>query len=54
MDMLLTTLSYVLPLIRASINSIELEYVTQLSDLYNANSDMTMAMLEMPRILGIL
>jgi hypothetical protein len=53
MDMLLTTLSYVLPLIRASINSIELEYVTQLSDLYNANN-MTMAMLEMPRILGIL
>jgi hypothetical protein len=53
MDTLLTTLSYVLPLIRDNINSILLYRSAQLRDFYNANSDMAMAMLKMPRILGI-
>jgi hypothetical protein len=54
MDTLLTTLSYVLPLIKDNINSIQLWYFAQLRLFYNANSDMVMAMLKMPRILGIM
>jgi hypothetical protein len=50
---LLTTLSYVLPLIKDNINSIRLWYSDKFSDFYNSNSDMAMEMLNMPRILGI-
>jgi hypothetical protein len=53
MNTLLPTLSYVLPLIKNDINSIQLECIAQLGAFYNANSDMAMDMLKMPRILGI-
>jgi hypothetical protein len=53
MDRLLTTLAYVLPLID-SINSIQALNITQVRHLYNANSEWTMSMLRMARILQIL
>jgi hypothetical protein len=53
MDTLLITLSYVMPLIRDNINSIQLWRLHDLDHFYNANSDMAMDMLKMPRILEI-
>jgi hypothetical protein len=53
MNMMLTTISYVLPLIKDNINSIQFEYFAELRDFYNINSDMARDMLKMPRILGI-